>query len=269
MREPVVVGKAGRPLGATLLLASPLVMFLACSTSDSSPSDPNTGSVATALVCSASPPAGAWVCGQDMTFECTSPSGTPVSPLYVHPVATGDAGAPSCTGATFVATPTGPFPLGTTTVVVAQTTDAGVVEACRSNVTVRDTTPPLTRSFNDTMWPPDHSMHHFTIGECFDVTDKCDPHVAVRFTYATSDEPVDVKGSGNTGPDIAMSGCDAIDLRAERAGGGDGRVYTLGWHAEDASGNAVDGACHVRVPHDQSGRPAVDSGPAYRVSLCP
>lgn len=52
-----------------------------------------------------------------------------------------------------------------------------------------------------------------------------------------------------------------------RSGGGDGRVYTLGWRAEDAAGNHVEGTCRVVVPHDQSGGGATDSGEDHRVEV--
>lgn len=72
-------------------------------------------------------------------------------------------------------------------------------------------------------------------------------------------------GDGNTDPDILLS-CDGVDLRAERSGNGDGRIYTLSWRAEDAAGNAAEGDCHVVVPHDQGGGGAVDGADAYAVS---
>ena len=40
-------------------------------------------------------------------------------------------------------------------------------------------------------------------------------------------------------------------LRAERAGGGTGRVYTICVKCEDASGNIAEATVDVTVPHDQ------------------
>jgi hypothetical protein len=60
-----------------------------------------------------------------------------------------------------------------------------------------------------------------------------------------------------------------VQLRSERQGGSNGRVYTLGWTAVDDSGNETDGECVVSVPHDQGGEEAVDDGPAYEVTLDP
>jgi hypothetical protein len=52
----------------------------------------------------------------------------------------------------------------------------------------------------------------------------------------------------------------AVQLRAERDGSGDGRVYTIFADVTDDDGNTTEVACKVQVPHDQSGAPAVDSG---------
>ena len=48
--------------------------------------------------------------------------------------------------------------------------------------------------------------------------------------------------------------------------GGNGRVYTSHLSVDDGNGNTDTATCLVTVPHDQSGAPAVDDGPAYGVS---
>jgi hypothetical protein len=253
------------PAVAALATLAPVVACTAAHDDESA-----VGAVSSPLVvCSSSPPSGAWVCGQNRTIECASPNGTSPGPLYVVPIAIGDAGPPACNGATFMETPNGPLPLGTSTVVVRQTSDAGVVQACTSMVTVRDTMPPMAHAKDATLWPPNHSMHAVAITDCVEATDICDDHVMVHFTYVTSDEPVDAMGDGHSAPDVVANGCDSVELRSERQGGGDGRVYRLGWRAEDHSGNVTTGECRVMVPHDQSGTAAVDSGEAYRVTVCP
>jgi len=75
-------------------------------------------------------------------------------------------------------------------------------------------------------------------------------------------------GDGNTEPDIIL-GCDEVQLRSERRGPSNGRVYRLGWRAADDAGNETEGECVVTVPHDQSGREAIDDGPAYQLTLTP
>jgi hypothetical protein len=243
-----------------------VALLVACATREAS-----TAAVTAAqdVVCDPSPVAGVWQCGEDRIVECVDPSGTTLEPIHVPPVAAGDAGPPACAEATFGATPAGPLPPGTYEVTVTQSTDAGIVEACRSTVTIRDTVPPIAKAKEAALWPPNHAMHRVTIADCVEVTDACDANVSVRFTSVSSDEPVDARGDGHHAPDVVADGCDAVALRSERQGGGDGRVYRLGWRAADHAGNAVEGECRVVVAHDQSGRPAIDSGEAYRVAICP
>ena len=119
------------------------------------------------------------------------------------------------------------------------------------------------------LWPPNHELHHITADQCVTVLDACDPDVRVWFTSALSDEPEDSAGDGETDPDIMGLSCSGVDLRAERRGTMDGRVYTLGWHAEDHDHNSVDGTCKVIVPHDEGTHDAVDSGMDHRTELIP
>ena len=73
----------------------------------------------------------------------------------------------------------------------------------------------------------------------------------------TSDE---LGTHGSKGKDMVIVNPHAVQLRAERDGSGDGRVYTIFADVTDDDGNTTDVACKVQVPHDQSGEPAVDSG---------
>ena len=43
-----------------------------------------------------------------------------------------------------------------------------------------------------------------------------------------------------------------MDLRAERSGKGDGRIYTITVECTDDSGYSSQSATEVKVPHDQS-----------------
>jgi len=61
-----------------------------------------------------------------------------------------------------------------------------------------------------------------------------------------------------------------VQLRAERMGDGNGRVYTLTFVATDVAGNVGTAMAKVTVPHSQDGSAAVDDGPQFRVlSQCP
>jgi hypothetical protein len=77
----------------------------------------------------------------------------------------------------------------------------------------------------------------------------------VRLVSITSNEPDDDNGDGNTVNDIQGAAFGTADfvfqLRAERRGGGTGRIYTVTYEVEDASGNTTTTQALVTVPHNQ------------------
>jgi len=86
---------------------------------------------------------------------------------------------------------------------------------------------------------------------------------------ATSDEPENSLGDGDTFNDIVIgAGCKSVQLRAERVGSGNGRVYTITFKVTDSSGNSTTATAKVTVPQSQNGSPAIDDGPHYTVSGC-
>jgi len=81
--------------------------------------------------------------------------------------------------------------------------------------------------------------------------------VTLTVTGITQDEPL-----GETCPDATGVGAGTASVRAERAGGGDGRVYHVSFTASDGHGGQCSGMVTVCVPHDQrSGHVCVDKGP--------
>lgn len=139
------------------------------------------------------------------------------------------------------------------------------------DITVKDTTAPtITTSGKPVvLWPPNHKYQTVSISDCgISVTDTCDPDVNmddIVITSVSSDEPEEAsgEGDGNTLEDIVIKGPQTVDLRAERQGDGNGRVYTINYKVMDASGNTATESCQVWVPHDQgSGVTAVDDGAA-------
>ena len=109
------------------------------------------------------------------------------------------------------------------------------------------------------LWPPNHKMSEVAI---LGVTDPDGDAVSITMTAITQDEPVISKGSGQTAPDAGGIGSSGATVRAERDGGGDGRVYALHFSASDGRGGSCMGVVNVGVPHDKGGV-AVDSGQAY------
>src|SRR5215813_8708454 len=152
------------------------------------------------------------------------------------------------------------FPLGTRTDTCTVTEQSGLSASCSFTVTVTDTVPPVIASTSaspDTLWPPNHKLVPISI--TVSASDNCDPSPSCRIVSVTANEPVLGPGSGNTEPDwvIADPGPKVspavlgVELRAERAGGGSGRVYRIDATCADASGNATGGDTSVTVPHDQ------------------
>jgi hypothetical protein len=54
---------------------------------------------------------------------------------------------------------------------------------------------------------------------------------------------------------------DQVQVRAERSGLGDGRVYTISFTAKDPAGASCSGAVTVSVPHDKRGGPGATKNP--------
>jgi hypothetical protein len=164
---------------------------------------------------------------------------------------------------TLTQSPPGPYPLGDTSVMLI-VYDGLLADTCYATVTVIDITPPeITVELNrDVLWPPNHKM--VDILADVTVTDNCCASPTFKLVSITSNEPDNGKGDGNTIGDI--QGADpgtpdvAFQLRSERSGGGDGRIYTIVYEAQDCEGNSANATVTVRVPHDQSGMALASTG---------
>ena len=115
------------------------------------------------------------------------------------------------------------------------------------------------------LWPPNHELQDVSLADVIDADG--DP-VTVTVEGIHQDEPVEAKGAGRSSPDGFGVGSDAVQLRAERIGGGkrpgDGRVYHVQFSALDGRGGACEGAVTVCVPHDRErGGECVDQGPLF------
>ena len=80
--------------------------------------------------------------------------------------------------------------------------------------------------------------------------DVCDPAPVCRLVAVSSNEPTDGTGDGNTAPDWQITGPLTVDLRAERAGKGTGRVYKHGLDRADSA--ADEGRPSAASPHASS-----------------
>jgi hypothetical protein len=140
--------------------------------------------------------------------------------------------------------------VGVTVVTWTSTDASGNAATDTQTVTVTDTVPPRldVSGLPAELWPPNHQL--ITLKPTIRVVDLCDPdpEVTVRIT---SSEPDNGQGDGNTVNDIVIRSAYDFDLRAERAGGGSGRTYTLVFTATDASGNATSVERTVFVPKSQ------------------
>lgn len=119
------------------------------------------------------------------------------------------------------------------------------------------------------LWPPNHKWNEITIAG---PADPDGDEIAVTITSIFQDEPTDAKGNGdgNTCPDGAGVGTGSASVRAERAGGADGRVYHIGFTASDPLGNSCTGSVAVCVPHDQgNGNNCIDQGALFDSTTCP
>lgn len=145
------------------------------------------------------------------------------------------------------------FNLGTHELTLSATDDSGNTGSDTVVVTVVDTTPPeITVSVTpEDLWPPNHKYVEVTITVI--VHDVCDPSPTVTFVSITSNEPDNAKGigDGNTIDDIVIIDDFTFELRAERAGSGSGRIYTITYQATDASGNSAQASATVTVRHNR------------------
>jgi len=140
---------------------------------------------------------------------------------------------------------------GTTTLTYFAVDNAGNQEAPKT-ITVRiDRTQPVITGLpaaGCTLWPPDHRLVTVASVTVSDSRSGLAPGSLV--VTGVSSEPENGLGDGDTAPDIVIVG-GTVQLRAERAGTGPGRVYTLTATATDVAGNRATATATCLVPHDR------------------
>jgi uncharacterized repeat protein (TIGR01451 family) len=96
------------------------------------------------------------------------------------------------------------------------------------------------------LWPPNHMMVPVTAS--YAVQDNCGtPDVSLS---ASSSEPINGRGDGNTTTDWQIIDSYTANLRAERSGSSKSRVYTITVKATDSGGGESSQESRVDVPHD-------------------
>jgi hypothetical protein len=228
-------------------------------------------------------PADQSVCqGATATFTTTASGTGPFSFVWkkgVMILANGDFGGRvsivnTATTSTLTITNAQPTDVGTYTV---DTTGACGTASQSANLAV-DSGPPVitTNGQTLTMWPPNHTYSTFMVNQFVTgASDACDLSVDINdvvITSVTSDELEDNPSGadGTTVDDIVIAAdCKSVQLRAERDGDLDGRVYTITFSVTDSQGNVGTATAKVQVPTSINGT-AVDSGVKYtETGVCP
>jgi hypothetical protein len=93
------------------------------------------------------------------------------------------------------------------------------------------------------LWPPNHKMVKVTVSYLPSCPSTC-------FLTVGSSEPENGTGDGDTAPDWQVLDPTHVLLRAERAGPGPGRTYTITIHCQ-GNNTPASTTVQVTVPHNQ------------------
>ncbi|MFL6332333.1 MAG: beta strand repeat-containing protein [Pyrinomonadaceae bacterium] len=139
-------------------------------------------------------------------------------------------------------------------------------------VIVVDTTGPVitVNSLAPSLWPANHKYVSFNVTDFVTgVSDGCDTTLGISSVVIqkiTSDETENGNGDGNTTNDIVIApNCKSFQVRAERDGGGNGRVYSVTFAVTDSTGNVGTQTVKIVVQHNPGETP-IDSGVHYTVN---
>ncbi len=139
-----------------------------------------------------------------------------------------------------------------------------------STITVVDTAPPSVSCSVavSNLWPANHKF--VDVGLSIDVQDICDANPTVTVIVTSDEDPANEPGSGGGKHcvDAIIGDDNSVQLRAERSGAGDGRVYEITVVAVDNCGNQSSSSVQVAVPHSKKGS-ASDSGQSFDPTTCP
>jgi hypothetical protein len=175
---------------------------------------------------------------------------------------------------------TGWFPIGITMATLTVADGRGGIGVCDVRITVEDTMPPEVLCTTDRamLWPPKHAMVPVELSVVASDACSAPDEILPIVVLISSSEPDDASGGGDGNTQGDVGGHDGysapvdvtddltydpltgawtgtVHLRAERAGSGNGRKYTIDVQAFDSNGNASITSCCVVVPHDRRAQP--------------
>jgi uncharacterized repeat protein (TIGR01451 family) len=118
------------------------------------------------------------------------------------------------------------------------------------------------------LWPPNHKFRQVALDGG---TDFAGRPLALTITGVTQDERPAARRHRDDAADARPGPTpNSVLLRAERSGGGNGRVYRISFTGSDGAGGSCSGTISVGVPHDRGKRStAVDSAPPSYSSFGP
>ncbi|HYG74025.1 MAG TPA: HYR domain-containing protein [Planctomycetota bacterium] len=197
---------------------------------------------------------------QDITVEAAGPDGTVVD----FPAATASDAVTAAPVINYSHASGSLFPIGVTRVTIAAADAAGNVGLGGFSITVADRKPPEVKlqAVNPaTLWPPDHTFATVTLTGS--VKDGCSAITAADLSAAIEViDPARGDGGEKKEPEHRNFKVDAvaadgsftatIELRRERSGTAEARIYRVKLSARDACGNVgTSNGTDVSVRHDQ------------------
>jgi hypothetical protein len=201
----------------------------------------------------ACPPPAVIRCGESLTLRAlvSDPEGDALVVLWsvntlvvaTNTVPAREPGLPAMTSITQ------DFPVGTNVVQVAVMDPAGNTESCWTEVAVLDTQPPVigsARANPPVLWPPNNKLVDVRV--IARVVDTCSDNTWKIIRVSSNESPKAKKfDRKKVEPDWIITGDHTVKLRAEGAGEGHRRVYTITLQAQDASGNSATKNVYVPV----------------------
>jgi len=138
---------------------------------------------------------------------------------------------------------------GATTITFFATDKAGNIEAAKTITVQLDKTPPTVAcsASPSALWPPNNKL--VPVNVSVTVSDALSGPAGFKLVSATSNEPD--SGQGDIQGFAPGTASTTGQLRAQRLGAGNGRIYTLNYTGTDTTGNSSTCAATVTVPHDQ------------------